>query len=190
MNTPNIEEPTKLAGLYMIDFGQHSASGFTRQEVTELLESEKFQDIKVFRIHNAYPDGKMELKGVPNQLFQLEAGLFFYAYSEQDARTTYTKLGDLAVTAAPPAMAKLQLAKYDDQKFVTAIIYPAECDSQFSDWLLDNKFNTNGPAAGGISEVKNYYTQKPQIIERRQLFNAENKQHRTGQELLKAIKAG
>ena len=62
MKLPQIKNTDKYVDLYVVDFGDHSGTGFTADEVAELLESEKFKDVKVYRIYKAYPDGKMELK--------------------------------------------------------------------------------------------------------------------------------
>ena len=62
MKLPELKKPDKYIGLYVVDFGNHSGVGFTASEVAELLESEKFKDCKVYKIHNAYPDGRLELK--------------------------------------------------------------------------------------------------------------------------------
>ena len=52
-----------------------------------------------------------------------------------------------------PSLRKVHLAKYDDNRFAVALIYPAEFDDEFSRWLLDNDFATKGEAAGGVGGV-------------------------------------
>ena len=188
MKLPQIKNPDKYVDLYVVDFGDHSGTGFTADEVAELLESEKFKDVKVYRIYKAYPDGRMELKGVPGEIFQLEAGMFFYESDETIARGDYKKLISSAVETAPPAKAKIHLAKYSDDKFVTALIFPAEYNDQFSKWLLDIGYKTVGPAEGGIEAVKRYYTDEPEILERYQLFSQEQIESLTGAQLLAATK--
>lgn len=188
MKLPEIKRADKYKGLYVVDFGDHSGVGFTAEEVAELLESEKFKDIKVYKIYRAYPDGKMELKGVPNSIFELEAGMFFYESDESTARGDYNRLVNSAVTSAPPTKAKVHLAKYDDEKFVTAIIYPAEQNDEVSKWLLDIDYKTTGAAEGGIDSVKRYYADSPEILERHQLFSSSQIESLTGERLLAATK--
>ena len=188
MKLPQIKNYEKYKSLYVVDFGDHSGVGFTADEIAELLESEKFKDIKVYRIYRAYPDGKMELKGVPNGIFQLEAGMFFYELDEAAARNDYKKLISAAVQTAPPVKAKVHLAKYDDDKFVTAVIFPAEYNDQISGWLLDIDYKTVGTAEGGIDAAKRYYDDKPEILERHQLFNQQQIESLTGEKLLAATK--
>jgi hypothetical protein len=140
----------------------------------------------------------MELKGVLNEIFELEAGMFFYETDEAAAGGDYKKLIDSAVKTAPPAKAKVHLAKYSsdfakastdrDEKFAVAIIFPAEYNDQFSRWLLDIDYKTKGAAEGGIEAVKRYYADEPEILEKHQLFNQQQIEPLTGVELLAATK--
>jgi hypothetical protein len=188
MKLPKVEKPDKYVGLYVFDFGEHSGVGFTGQEVAELLESQKYKDCKVYKIHKAYPDGKLELKGVRAEVFQLEAGMFFYSSNVETARRDFKELVNLAVETAPPCRAKVHLAKYSDDKFVLALIYPAEYDDEISRWLLDGEYKTSGAAEGGVGAVQRYYDYKPEILERHQLFGESEFESRTGEELLAHIK--
>ncbi len=188
MKLPKLEKSDKYVGLYVFDFGGHAGVGFTAQEVAELLESEKYKDCKVYKIHKAYPDGKLELKGVRAEIFQLEAGMFFYSSDVETAGRDFKELVSLAVKAAPPCRAKVHLAKYNDDKFVVAIIYPAEYDDEVSSWLLDSNYKTCGAAEGGVGAVQKYYDNKPELLERHQLFGESEFESRTGEELLGHIK--
>jgi len=188
MKLPELEKPEKYIGLYIFDFGDHAGVGFTAEEVAELLDSEKYRDGKVYKIHKAYPDGRLELKGVPSETFQLEAGMFFYSSELQTARLDFKGLVNLAVKSSPPCRAKLHLAKYAVDKLVVALIYPAEYDDEFSSWLLDGEYRTVGAAEGGVGAVQRYYDQKPEILERHQLFGRSEVMSRTGSELLSSLR--
>lgn len=188
MKLPEIKNAERYTGLYVVDFGGNCGVGFAAEEVAELLESEKFQHIKVYKIYRAYPDGKMELKGISNEIFQLEAGMFFYESDEASARNDYKKLVSAAISNAPPTKAKVHLAKYSDDKFVTAIIYPAEQNDEISRWLLDADYKTTGLAEGGIDAVKQYYNAAPEILEKHQLFDQKQLDVLTGHRLLEATK--
>jgi hypothetical protein len=175
-------------GLYVFDFGDHAGVGFTAQEVAELLESERYKDGKVYKIHQAYPDGRLELKGVPGQTFQLEAGMFFYSQGKGQARDDYKRLVHLAVTSRPPCKAKVHLARYADDSFVTAVVYPAEYDEEVSLWLLQGGYRTAGAAEGGVEAVQRYYDRVPTVLERHQLYGESQIESRTGEELLAGLR--
>ena len=185
---PELQKPEKYVGLYIFDFGDHAGVGFTAEEVAELLESEKYKHGKVYKIHRAYPDGRLELKGLPSQTFQLEAGMFFYSSALETARGDFKKLVGLAVGTAPPCRAKVHLAKYSNDKFAVVFIYPAEYDDEVSLWLLDGQYKTSGAAEGGIEVVQRYYDYKPEILDRHQLFSKSESISRTGSELLAGLK--
>lgn len=188
MELPKLQKPDKYVGLYIFDFGDHAGVGFTAQEVAELLESEKYSHGKVYKVHRAYPDGKLELKGVLAETFQLEAGMLFYSQDSDSAERDYKSLIDLAVRLAPPCRAKVHLAKYADDKFAVALIYPAEYDDEVSSWLIEGDYKTAGTAEGGTGAVQRYYDSAAEIIERHQLFAQSDQTSRTGRELLASLK--
>ena len=188
MELPKLQKPDKYVGLYIFDFGDHCAVGFTAAEIAELLESEKYRDGKVYKIHRACPDGTLEIRGVPAETFQLEAGMLFYSDNVETAQQDFKKLVDLAVTAAPPCRAKVHLAKYTDDKFAVAIIYPAEYDDEVSAWLLDTDYRTAGAAEGGTGAVQRYYDAKVEVLDRHQLFGSAALESRTGQQLLASLR--
>jgi hypothetical protein len=188
MKLPELKNSEKYVGLYVFDFGDHCGVGFTAEEVAELFESERYKNCKAYKIHKAYPDGKLELKGVRAEIFQLEAGMFFYSSDLETTKRDFKGLVNLAVKTAPPCRAKVHLAKYSEEKLVTVLIYPAEYDDEISAWLLDGGYKTDGTAEGGIEAVQRYYDYKPQILDRHQLFAKSAFESRTGQELLAAVK--
>ncbi len=171
----------------MFDFGDHAGVGFTAEEVAELLESERYKDAKVYKIYRAYPDGRLELKGVPAQRFQMEAGMFFYAPDVATARDDFKRLTALAVGTAPPCRAKVHLIQYEDGRCAVGLIYPAEYDDEISRWLSAGTYRTAGEVEGGVGAVEKYYGEQPKVLDRHQLFGAGEVASRTGQELLACI---
>lgn len=188
MELPKLQKPEKYTGLYIFDFGDHTGVGFTGQEVAELLESERYKNCKVYKIHKAYPDGRIELKGVRAEIFQLEAGMFFYSTDIETARQNYKGLVNLAVKTAAPCRAKVHLAQYNKDKFVVALVHPAEYDDEISAWLLNGEYKAAGTAEGGIEAVQRYYDSKPAILDRHQLFGKSESISRSGEELLVSSK--
>jgi hypothetical protein len=187
MKLPKLEQADRYEGLYVFDFGDHAGVGFTAEEVAELLESERYKEGKVYRIQRAFLDGRMELRAVPAATFQLEAGMFFYSRDEGMARGDFQRLVNLAVRSTPPCRAQVQLAKYAEDRFVVALVYPAERDLEISSWLLDGDYRTAGPAEGGIGAVERYYADQPEVLETHQIFGAHEPISRTGQELLESV---
>lgn len=113
--------------------------------------------------------------------------MFFYSMDEATARDDFKRLVDLAVRSTPPCRAKVQLARYAEDKFAVAFVYPAERDAEVSSWLLEGDYRTAGPAEGGVGSVERYYRDGPEILETQQLFGASENITRTGQELLESV---
>lgn len=188
MKLPDIKEADRYVGLYVVDFGDHSAVGFTAEEVAELLDSETNRDVRIYKIYNASPDGRMELKGVARDLFGLEAGMFFYSRDEQAGQADFERLCGLAQTTPPPARTKVHFASDNNGGFVTALIYPAECDQEFSRWLLDARYRTEGAVEAGPNAVQRYYDAAWQILDQRQLWAQKGLDLLQGQALQEAAR--
>ena len=185
MKLPEVQDADKYTGLYVVDFGGHCGVGYVADEVAELLESERFADVQVYRVHRAYPDGTMELKGVTKETFQLEAGMFFYAAEEQTARADFQRLITWADEQLPPGRCKVHLANIGNS-CLTALIYPAEFDEAFSRWLQDGSYQTCGQVEGGTGAVQRYFDSRPKVLERKQLWPSESIESMSGQILLEA----
>ncbi|MEN8126600.1 MAG: hypothetical protein ABFR90_02225 [Planctomycetota bacterium] len=185
MKLPEVKNADKYTGLYVVDFGNHCGVGFVAEEVAELLESEQFVDVQVYKVHRANPDGTMELKGVTKETFQLEAGMFFHAADEATATADFERLAAWANKQLPPARCKVQLSGTGDT-FITALIYPAEYGDAFSKWLLGGDYRTAGGVEGGTGAVQRYQDAQPNVIERKQLWPASSIEHLQGEQLLEA----
>ena len=188
MKLPKLEQPQRYAGLYIFDSGDQAGVGFTAEEVAELLESERYREGRAYKIHRAYPDGRLEIKGVSAQTFQLESGMLFYSTAAEQAQGDFKRLVAAAVTAEPPCRAKVQLARYADDRFAVALIYPAEYEEEVSAWLLACEYRTAGAAEGGVGVIERYYRDAPEIVERHQLFGVSEGISRTGDELLTSLR--
>lgn len=187
MKLPVVNEPSKYAGLYVVDFGDHSGVGFTAEEVAELLESEQFADVKVYRICRANPDGTMEIRGVPHETFQKESGMFFYADDEQAARNDFDKLVLWAAKELPPARCKVHLARWNET-YVTAMIYPAEYEDAFSSWLIAGQYRTEGLVQAGPDAVRQYNQYKGEVLDQSQLWPQQSLTQLRGTELMDAAR--
>jgi len=187
MQLPQIENPKKYVGLYIIDFGATCGVGYTAEEVACLLETEQYSVAKVYKIHRAQPDGSMELAGVPRERFFLESGMFFGCRDQKNGQTDYQKLLAWSKKEQPPCRAKLQLAQYANDPPVIALIYPAEYEQEIGYWLRDSGFMGSGPVDAGVSQVQRFYQQGYEILAREQLWPTQSLRQREKEELLAAV---
>jgi hypothetical protein len=194
MKLSAVENAPELQGLYVYDFGDWTAVGCTAAEIAVLLEDKNRNSGTIYRIHRAYPDGRMELKGVSAERWQLESGIFFYRDDLDAARRDFDTLAALADTDPPPCRAFLQLADRTaaqaDGRYLTAAIYPSEFEDDVAAWLLKGGFAGGDRVEGGISHVSDFYAEQKDVLNRRQLWSRASSPARLPGEILAERQAG
>lgn len=190
MKLPTLDDPEKYAGLYLFDFGDSMAVGYTAHEIEMLYESERFRHGKAYKIHRAYPDGQMELRGIAQERFDLEDGLFFYRKAASAARVDFDLLNALCARTDPPCRAKIHLAKLagDEPTHVTALIFPAEYTDEISVWLLDGGYEGGDFVEGGASAVTGYYETTKTIVDRSQQWGTIDQTSRSRDEVYATVR--
>jgi len=185
---PKLDNPVRYTGLYVVDFGESVAVGYTAAEVSVLMESGRYAEAKVYRIHRAYPDGRLELKGIPGSRFQAEDGFFFYRKDPAQARRDYDDLKRLAESIPPPCRAKLHLATLQGAVVpdVVVLIYPAEYCDEMSAWLTAIGYQGGDYVEGGISQVSSYYATGATRLDQHQLWGTLDETSRPAEEVLGA----
>jgi hypothetical protein len=192
MILPPVKDPQRLQGLYVYDFGAWTAVGYTAPEIAILLEDQDYRGGKIYRIHRASPDGRMELQGVSPERFNLESGMFFYRAELEPAKTDYMALRAAAEETPPPCRAFIHLvdrsADVGDQRYLTALIFPAEYEAEISAWLTTIAFYGGDLVEGGTSHVSNYYGEQNTLIERQQLWSRSANPSRSREQVLATVR--
>jgi hypothetical protein len=189
MRLPKLEHPDGYVGLYVVDFGATCSVGYTAEEVAMLLESEAHAEAKVYRIYDAAPDGRLALKGVPRERFQLETGLFFYYRDLEAARRGFEEMRGLASAQGLPCRAQLLLGAGEKSlrlPFVVGLAYPAEYDEDVSRWMLDNQVTAGEHADGGLGRLETIRS-RFHVTETAQLHAAAKRQARDRQEVYASV---
>lgn len=183
---PRLTEPVRYAGLYVFDFGESVAVGYTADEIAVLLESEKYADGKVYKIQRAYPDGGLELRGIPTTRFRAEDGFFFYRRDPAAARHDFNDLKRRAGATLPPCRCKLHLARIRGASIpdVVALIYPAEYADEMSAWLGVIGYEGGDFVEGGISQVTDYYSSSVSRLDEHQMWGTLDRTSRSREEIL------
>jgi hypothetical protein len=192
MILPHLDNPARFQGLYVYDFGQWTAVGYTAEEIAILLEHEEYRHGKVYKIHRTTPDGQMELRGISAQRFKLEGGMFFYRSELEPARADFEALRAAAEKTPPPCRAFVHLAERSTETgpygYLTALIFPAEYESEIGDWLTAVAFCGGDLAEGGVSPVTNHQGEQKTILERQQLWSRPAIPSRSRDEVLASIR--
>jgi hypothetical protein len=191
MKLPSVEDPRRYQGLYVYDWGEWTALGYTAEEVAALLESEQTRGGRIYRVVRAQPDGTMELRGISADRFRLESGVFFNRSTLADARQDFAALRELGAGGAP-CRAFLQLADRgvggEGWQYVTALIYPAEFDDDVGQWLLQANCVAGDYVEGGASLVTRYYEEAHEILERASLWSQSAIPSRSHDELIRTFR--
>lgn len=189
---PQVDEPQRYQGLYVYDFGEWAAIGYTAKEVATLLESERYRDGKVYRIHRAQPDGTMELSGVSAERFEFESGMFFSRRDRAAAERDFDALCAAAESEKPPCRAHAHLADQSRASpaspYVVGLVYPAEYEDDIAAWLLACGYQGGDTVEGGISHVTNFRESDCSILRRHQLWPESTTPSRTREEVLATVR--
>lgn len=189
MNLPRVSNPNSYVGYYVIDFGSQVAMGYTASEVTALLESEKYQDVTVYRIVRAQPDGTVDLVAVSINRFHMENIFLFASRLDSLARKDFADLCDLTEAHALPARAALQFANWpgsEIQMFGVAMIYPAEFENEMSKYLSAHQYNGGEVVECGPTVLQRY-RQRATVMQREQRWGTDEFKSRPVPQLLAEI---
>ncbi len=192
MKLPGVENAPKYQGLYVYDFGDWTAVGYTAGEIAILAESERYRGGKVYRIHRATPDGRMELQGVSANRLSVESGMFFYRKDLAAARADFESLKEAGETDPPPCRAFIHLtersAARGATRYVTALIYAAEQENEMARWLTALAYDGGDVAEGGSSHVSNYQQEIKTILDRQQLWSPQTIPSRSADQVLASVR--
>ncbi|MBN2583682.1 MAG: hypothetical protein JXL80_11505 [Planctomycetes bacterium] len=156
MRLPRLDPQKNYDGLYVVDFGDAAAVGYTAEEVGVLLESDKYRDVRVYKVHRMHPDGTVELKGVASRRFDVESAFVFCSRDADRARKDFDDLTALAESDPLPCKARLlygQLGYQPQFPWVAALLYPAEYEDELSAWLLKHDVQAGETVDAGISHA-------------------------------------
>lgn len=192
MKLPGVENAPKYQGLYVYDFGDWTAVGYTAGEIAILVESERYRGGKVYRIHRATPDGRMELQGVSANHLCVESGMFFYRRDLEAARADFESLKNAGDTNPPPCRAFVHLTDRSPAagttRYVTALIYAAEHESEMARWLTALAYEGGDVAEGGPSHVSNYQQETKTILDRQQLWSPQTIPSRSADQVMASVR--
>lgn len=189
MQLPNVDNADHYAGLFVVDFGETVSLGYTAREVEMLLESERYADAKVYRIHNAKPDGTMELIGVRNERFRQETGMFFYRNDLDAARADFEQIQRLADQTPLPCRAQLLLGALGEGSrfgYVVGLAFPAEADPDVARWLGDHNVQAGEYADGGVGRLATI-RETARVVDSAQLHAAPARRDRSREEVFASV---
>ncbi len=183
MKLPRLDDPARYQGLYVFDFGEWVSVGYTAREIAMLLESERFRAGKVYRLHRAWPDGRMELAGVARERFLMESAMLFWRSDRDTADRDFDEIASAARRVPPPCRAYLHLADWrvsePTGRYAVALLFPAEYEQNVGAWLSAIGCEAGEVAEGGVSVASTYQDAEKLICRREQFWPADTQDART-----------
>ncbi len=137
MNLPSLNHPELYQGLYVFDFGEQVAVGYTAEEIEVLLGSPEFKDGRAYKIHHATAQGELSLRGLSRLDVNVREGMVFYRASADAARADFEALKQSAMVSAPPAVLHWRLGRDPraESPECTVLSYSAEASDRVGRWL-------------------------------------------------------
>ena len=151
MNLPTLNHPEPYQGLYVFDFGDHVAVGYTAEEIEVLLASAEHQGGRAYKIHHASPEGQLSLRGLSRLDVGVREEIIFYRRSAAAARADYEALKKSAMLNPPTVPLHWHLASDPelDVADFTLLLYAAEATDRVGRWLESISFAGGDHAEAG-----------------------------------------
>ena len=137
MNLPTLNHPELYQGLYVFEFGEHVAVGYTAEEIEVLLGLPEHKDGRAYKIHHATAEGELSLRGLSRLDVNAREGMVFYRASADAARADFEALKQSAMVSAPPAVLHWRLGSDARVELpeCTVLSYSAEASDRVGRWL-------------------------------------------------------
>ncbi len=144
-------EPQKYAGLYVYDFGDHVAVGYTAAEVRILKQTEAHRDGVVYEIYRVSEEGAIELRGVHLERLTTREAVCFLRATASAARGDYEAIRAAADRDPVPTDVEIQLGTLRgfDPPHVTGVCYPTSASTVMARWLSVHVADAGDQVLGG-----------------------------------------
>ena len=174
MHIENIEPNSQraAAGRFIVKLKGATQSGLADHEVADLVIEQPDEILEVYRIHRVLDDGRMELVGVPAELFLRRDCLLFSRLEINIARRDFDSVSKLGVRSSPPCKIEMQLAhvKPPMAPCIVALIFPAACSEAVGQWLAAAELELGDTVDGSPEVLDAYERAAPRIVKRQELL--------------------
>ncbi len=151
MNLPPLRNPERYAGLYVVDFGDHAAVGYTADEIAMLTAEAPYRDVTVYRIHRVDPEGRVELAGVQTAELAGQEVMLFLTGDSLAAGRDFRTLRTLAADHPLPCPVRAELIDLPESGYPHAVclLYLRSASTMVSGWLTEVAFAGGEQVLGG-----------------------------------------
>jgi hypothetical protein len=165
---PALSDPVKYTGLYIFDFGERVSVGYTAQEIEILLAESKYAGGGVYKIYRAFPDGKLEIRGVNPLTWSVSTGIVFWFEDYEETVKAFELLKVTALDSAEglPGEFSLAIIRTPGLEYPFALImrYLQELDEAIAAWLLKVKFQAGAFVEAGPRVITRVLTNSTELV--------------------------
>lgn len=182
---PKLIDPPRYGGLYIFDFGDRVAVGYTAEEIECLLAEPEYASGRIYKIHRAHTDGTLEIHGVNPAGWSRMTGMVFWFAEEAEARSAWADLRSRALAIQPPGLIDISICRRAGEPLAFALVirYVQELDEAVSAWLLELDYNAGVIVEAGAGQVERAVA-SAEKLECDQLQPAETYRSRSKDEVL------
>jgi len=185
---PILSDPVKYSGLYIFDFGDHVAVGYTAEEIEFLLADSRYAGGNVYKICHARADGTLEIRGANPLSWNLMTGMVFWFDDLTSAVNALKTLQALAAKIGPPGNFDLLVIHHPDENYPYSLImrYISELEDILSAWLLKIEFNCGKSVESGANLISDLLANSTEML-REQIGAVPFRRSRSRQEVLDTV---
>lgn len=150
-----IPDPWRYEGLFIYDFGDHAAVGYTPAEILVLRQSADHRHGTPYQIYRVDERGALELRGAADAELVARDALCFARFEAAMARKDFSAILAAAGREALPTFASLRLMRcYGfDPPDVTVLEFPASAGPAVSRWLTATGLHPGDRVEGGAAAL-------------------------------------
>lgn len=185
---PAISDPSRYLGLFVFDFGDHVAVGYTAGEIDTLRAMPEYRSGTPYQVYRIHENGGFELRGMGGSPLSVREAMCFLRAEGAAARRDYDAIVRAAEKDAIPVEAELRLLRsYSfDPPDLTALVYPAHASHLISAWLTKTTLSPGDRVEAGSNLVPQLDSGAGLTVKSSQLLSAATSD-RSRQELLDCI---
>ncbi|MBX3395335.1 MAG: hypothetical protein KF841_08200 [Phycisphaerae bacterium] len=153
-------------GRFVVRFRGATQQYLAAHEVLELLDQDAQAVQEIFRVHRAYPDGRLDLVGVAPVTFSDVDGILLLCETTLQARADYDALIAAAGRSPPPCRVEVRFAHtpHFDAPHVVALAFSAACGEGVAQWLAAVDFDSRSRVEASPSHRRRFESAVSQVI--------------------------
>lgn len=166
MRESELSGTTPQPGRFVVRLRGATQQYLAAHEALELLDQDAHAVLEIFRVHRAYPDGRLDLVGVTPAALREVDGMLLLCDNAGQARAEYDGLIAAALRSPPPCRIDMRFAhaRDFDSSHVVAMTYSAACGEGVAQWLVAVGFDSGARMDASPSHRRRFESALSQVI--------------------------